>query len=296
MNLLDIVKIIYNWRKAIITMLLIALAASSVVALLLPDYFKSVNTFYVSNPAINDRQMVFREQSNGAVTDYFGVEQDVDRALAIAKSSPVTEYMIRKYNLGMHYKIDSTRKYNKTKVREEFKDNSNIIRTELGAVQVTIWDTDNKLAAQMANDIARVTDSTMKAYFSVTNHKILTMLEKKAIDKQKDIVELSDSLVKLKPLNRADTSEQYSTLKSLKRAAVSDLNKLEQLKEQYQGSLQNDYSTINVIEKAYPDEKKDKPIRWMIVVATLLCTFVFAVIFLIVIDKYEKVKHLIIGK
>ena len=288
LNLFDVFKILWKWRKTVLIICSISLIAAVVVALIMPNYYKSTAIFYAANPAMNDRQNLFREQAGNLPLEYFGTENDVDRVLQICKSAEVTAYMINKYQLGSHYKIDSTAKYYNTKVREEFKDNSNIQRNELGAVEVTIWDTDAKLAAEIANDIVQTADNHNKQFFIDNNEKSIKLMKKNKDTKQLEVNQLTDTLAYLHAHNA--NADVINTLELKKQSTVKDLATLSKLFEQFESAANNDFSTVNSIETAYPAEKKDKPMRSLIVIATLLITLLVTTIGLLVIEKWKVLK------
>ena len=288
LNLFDVFKILWKWRKTVLIICSISLIAAVVVALIMPNYYKSTSIFYAANPAMNDRQNLFREQAGNLPLEYFGTENDVDRVLQICKSAEVTAYMINKYQLGSHYKIDSTAKYYNTKVREEFKDNSNIQRNELGAVEVTIWDTDAKLAAEIANDIVQTADNHNKQFFIDNNEKSIKLMKKNKDTKQLEVNQLTDTLAYLHAHNA--NADVINTLELKKQSTVKDLATLSKLFEQFESAANNDFSTVNSIETAYPAEKKDKPMRSLIVIATLLITLLVTTIGLLVIEKWKVLK------
>jgi len=288
LNLFDVFRILWKWRKTVYTICGIALIAATVVAFIMPNYYKSTAIFYTANPAMNDRQNLFREQAGNLPLEYFGTESDVDRVLQICKSAEITAYIINKYHLGSHYKIDSTGKYYNTKVREEFKDNSNMQRNELGAIEITIWDTDAKLAATIANDIVATADNHNKQFFIDNNEKSINLMAKSVSEKQNEVNQLTDTIILLKTHNAS--IDLINTLDLKKQGAIKDLVVLSKLYEQFKSAANNDFTTVNSIEQAYASEKKDKPLRSLIVIATVLITLLVTTISLLVIERWKVIK------
>jgi uncharacterized protein involved in exopolysaccharide biosynthesis len=288
LNLLDIFRLIFKWRKTLAIISGVALLAAVIVALLMPNYYKSTAIFYAANPAMNDRQNLFREQAGNLPLEYFGSEKDVDRVLQICKSGNINGYVVNKYHLAAHYKIDSSTNFFNTKVAEEFKENSSMVRNELGAVEVTIFDTDPKIASAIANDIVATVDNINKSFFTTQNEKGIALMQKNRSEKQKELDKITDTLILLRHSN--GSADLINTLDLQKKAAVKELTTLSKLYEQYTSAAGNDFTTLNVIEPAYPAEKKSKPIRWLIVVSTLLITFSVSVLVLLIRDKYLQVK------
>ncbi|MFM2224027.1 MAG: hypothetical protein RJA07_229 [Bacteroidota bacterium] len=288
LNLFDVFKVLWKWRKTVTIIMVVALVAAIIVSLLMPNYYKSTAIFYAANPAMNDRQNLFREQAGNLPLEYFGTESDVDRVLQICKSGAINGYIINKYHLGSHYKIDSTTKYYATKVREEFKENSSMVRNELGAIEVTIWDTDAKTAAEISNDIVATADNINKQFFISNNEKSIALMKANKDIKQNEVNQLTDTLTYLRLHNAS--SDVINTLDLKKQNAIKDLGILNKLYEQFESAANNDFTTVNSIEKAYASEKKDKPMRSLIIIATLLITLLVSAISLMIIEKWKNIK------
>ncbi len=287
LQLFDVIKAIYQKRKTLLIVLIVSGIVGSAVAMLLPVYYKSTTIFYAANPGMNDRQNLFREQAGNLPIEYFGSEKDVDRVLQICKSGNINGYIVNKYHLAQHYKIDTTSPYYHTMVSEEFKENSQMVRNELGAIEITIFDTDAKMAADMANDIVHTVDNINKSFFAEQNQKGIRLMEDNIKTKTAQISHLNDTLAQLR---RGSNQDLISTYAAQQKAAVKDLNKLNGLYEQYKAAAGNEFSTVNVIEPAYAAERKSKPVRWLIVVSIVLVSFCVSVIFLLLKERWVSIK------
>lgn len=287
LQLFDVIKAIYQKRKTLILVLIVSGIIGSAVAMLLPVYYKSTTIFYAANPGMNDRQNLFREQAGNLPIEYFGSEKDVDRVLQICKSGNINGYIVNKYHLAQHYKIDTTSPYYHTLVSEQFKENSQMVRNELGAIEITIFDTDAKMAADMANDIVHTVDNINKSFFAEQNQKGIRLMEQNIQSKTAQISHLNDTLAQLR---RGSNQDLISTFAAQQKAAVKDLNKLNGLYEQYKAAAGNEFSTVNIIEPAYAAERKSKPVRWLIVVSIMLVSFSVSVIFLLLKERWASIK------
>ncbi|MCX8478733.1 MAG: hypothetical protein ORN56_02995 [Chitinophagales bacterium] len=287
LQLFDVIKAIYQKRKTLLIVLIVSGIVGSAVAMLLPVYYKSTTIFYAANPGMNDRQNLFREQAGNLPIEYFGSEKDVDRVLQICKSGNINGYIVNKYHLAQHYKIDTTSPYYHTMVSEEFKENSQMVRNELGAIEITIFDTDSKMAADMANDIVHTVDNINKSFFAEQNQKGIRLMDDNIKTKTAQISHLNDTLAQLR---RGSNQDLISTYAAQQKAAVKDLNKLNGLYEQYKAAAGNEFSTVNVIEPAYAAERKSKPVRWLIVVSIVLVSFCVSVIFLLLKERWASIK------
>ena len=57
-------------------------------------------------------------------------------------------------------------------------------------------------------------------------------------------------------------------------------------------SLKGHFASVYVVQKAYPATKKTKPVRWLIVVGSVLLTFVLAVVVIVLLELFRYNKDL----
>ncbi|MBC8084142.1 MAG: hypothetical protein H7Z21_13115, partial [Hymenobacter sp.] len=53
-------------------------------------------------------------------------------------------------------------------------------------------------------------------------------------------------------------------------------------------SIKGRISSVYLVQKAYPATKKSKPVRWLIVVGSVLLTFVLSVVFITLLELYRR--------
>lgn len=296
MNLLDLIKIIFKWRMRIMTVCLAAAVCSTLVSLLIPVYYKSTASFYASNPALTDRQTLFNTQgSSESMIEYFGSKKDIDRALSLAKSATLAAYIIHKFDLFRHYNVDTTKvRYYLTKVNEEFEDNYSPVKTDLGGVEITVYDRNPQMAADIANEIVRKIDDMNKAMIMENKRKIIRMFETNLETKHREVSLMSDSIANLKLMAgghpEGKAGERLDILKGRLESAITDMNIISTLYEQHATSTSDEISTVYFSDVAFPAEKKSKPIRWLIVVSSILITFLLAIVAAVLIEKYHEIK------
>ena len=135
----------------------LAAVVSAVVALTLPNIFKSTAVFYPTNPQTTDPDRIVTE---GGKLELSGRNEDIDRVITIGTSQPVAEYVIKRFQLAKHYKMDQPGdELAEQATLDEFNGNLNIVHTERDAIELTFQDKDKKLAAQVANTLVSVIDS-----------------------------------------------------------------------------------------------------------------------------------------
>lgn len=263
--MLDVLKIVIQWKKHIILFTVIAIIASIVITMpfIMPPYFKSKQIFYLSNPVSTDRAALFNEKEVGGVS-IFGGKEDVNRFLSILNSDAVSLALIRKYNLEKHYDLAGEDKALATYyTQREFYGNFKAIRNDLGAIEVSMIDTDSKLAANMVKDIVGLSDSLYRNI----------LLENKSI-----VLDLLDKQIAAKKATLQNNSSLHST---------EELNKLSAIRDQYAVSSSSDFKTIYTVEEAVPAVKKVKPVRWLIVLSAAIASFLLASFLALLIEFYK---------
>jgi LPS O-antigen subunit length determinant protein (WzzB/FepE family) len=251
-HLVDLIKIFILFKKPIIITTCIGFLASVIVALLLPVYFRSTAFIYPNNLTLADKSMIFGQQQGQNEHSYYGNKYDANRILSIANSSVIAGYIIEKHQLAKHYGYDNE-KFIWTKTVEEFQSNYSAFKNDRDAIEITIYDTDPQKAATMVNNIVDKIDAINSEPIIENKRKIIQML-KKQIDK--------------KNLELKSTPKNSSILEELK-----NLNK--SLTE-YEVSANDKISTITILERAFPAEKKSKPTRSLIVIFSTLGALLIA--------------------
>lgn len=303
-NLLGAIRVLLRWKKQI----LIATVGATLLAaafswFFMDDYYKSYATLYPINLAYNDRAAIFNLEH----IDYYGSKEDVNRVLTISQSGPIEGYVIDKYNLADHYKIDKKKKYWKTKVQKEFEGNYRSIKTDQGAIEISIYDTDPKLAVNILNDVINMTDSIYRSSVMLSKKQQLETFTRQIADRQKMIEQYGDTLAILGKqsnivvkagFDKTDIIEGsdlhavqvYKAIYAKQKNALIELNENSNIKEQIENSLQNDSKSLAVIDTPVIADKKEKPVRWLICITAMLLTFVFAVFGALLVDQIQEIR------
>lgn len=285
-NLIDFLKILIKYRVFIIIVWLLAAIGSVTAALLMPNYYMSSTRFYPSNLATFDRGYLFSTESREKVLSYFGDKQDVNRVLSIANSSELIDHVINYFKLYEHYEIDTTSQNWRYKVQRRFSKNFKALKTELDDVEISVWDTDRELAATIANHFTLKVDELYSKLLRERNHNNKLSVTNRLIALEKEMDTLSQQLA-----NISDTTAvQYSTLAKKQRSVVEDYNTWSKLMGQYEATTGYDFRSIFVIEKAYPSDKKDRPVRWIIVVSAMLLVTFVTLIGVVLVEKYKEIR------
>jgi len=191
-NLLGVLGTIYRWRKALRNTCLIALIGSIVIALWMDTYFKATTIFYPSNQDLSKPELIFGGMSK--VTEYYGGDKDVDRILEIAASSELVDYMIGRFGLFQHYNIDSTSHEGRYWARLRFRDLYVVQKNRNDAIELTIEDTDPKIASDMANEAREKIDEITQRLTKSSQAKLIASFDANIKRKTSELIRLGDTL------------------------------------------------------------------------------------------------------
>ncbi|WP_165903766.1 hypothetical protein [Hymenobacter gummosus] len=344
-SLLGLWPIVNRWKYLVLGAVSLAAVVSVVVALLLPNIFKSTAVFYPTNPESTDPDRFVTPEGNKL--ELSGRTEDLDRVITIGNSQPVAEHIIRKFRLHEHYKVGTPGdELADQAALDEFNGNLSIVHSDRDAIELTFQDKDKHLAARVANELVSVIDSFNQQLTGDNRRRVLELyrdrykfvqqeydktrlalldgrryygihgLEMESRYLAKEIIETEAALRKaegagdagkvaglrraLRGLTRADGGntvnlERYvqgtDSMNTLY-ARFNDLQtRLINARSAYENAnlaLKGRISSLYVVQKAYPAARKAKPVRWLIVVSSVVVTFALSVIVITLLELYRR--------
>lgn len=297
--MLELIQIWLKWWKQIAIFCTVAILVSVIVSMpvFMPPHYMSKMVFYPYNPASSDRSVLFNE--DGTLIDYFGGKDETNRFLSIANSSGLVAYMVDSFNLREHYKIKEPGFYY---VARKFRGNYKAIKNEFQSIEVKIYDTDPVLAAEMVKAAVKYMENADKALIINNRKKSLNALQKEYDEKKTRLETLADSLniMKKKANIRYDKDgniigdEQVRLMDQIVKKLTLNVNEMLSITNQFEVSLSEKLTEIHVIEDAGVAEKKSKPVRWLIVLATAIGAFAAATVAVVIIEilRNARSRHL----
>lgn len=264
-HLVDLIKVFILFKKQILSMTILALISSIIIAMILPVYYESKTIIYPNNLTLADKNSIFGQQQNQSEFSYYGNKYDANRILSFANSSTVIDYIINKYQLVSHYGYNKDEAFIYTKTKEDFLKNYAAFKNDRDAIEIILLDTDKDLCAKMVNDIADKINQLSIEPIKENRLKIVKMLEKEIAEKSLLSIKSTDMDEELKALNKSLT--------------------------EYKVSTNDNIAAITVLEKAFPAEKKSKPIRWMIVLFSTLGTIIASLLIAVLSLQYKFLKE-----
>jgi uncharacterized protein involved in exopolysaccharide biosynthesis len=324
----NFIVFLFRWRKLLLIITAVAVVASVVFSLpffITPKYKSTVVMFPTTTSSISKALLTDNAGGNQDIMQ-FGAEEQAEQLLQILNSNKIRARIIQKYNLMSHYEIDPESDFKYTNLFREYENNISFRRTEYMAVEVEVLDKDPQTAADIANDIAALLDSTknkMQKERAIKGYKIV---ESEYTKLKSEINDMEDSLTALRKLGVNDyetQAEAYNTqlaialshnnasgakaldekLKnlseyggayvSLRDALEYEKKQLSQLKTKYEEAkvdAEEELPNKFIVNSAYKAEKKSYPVRWLIVAVSTLSALLLGILTIIVIENLKKNK------
>ena len=159
MSSAGIIVFLYDWRKVLITVSIVAAIVSAVVSLLIENKYKSsVILFPTTTNSISKALIADNFGGKDDILE-LGEEEQAEQMLQILHSDEIRNRIIEKYDLMKHYDIDPEDEFKFTKLFREYNSNINFRRTEFMSVEIEVLDRNPDTAALIANNIANLLDT-----------------------------------------------------------------------------------------------------------------------------------------
>ncbi|MBI9038655.1 MAG: hypothetical protein JEY97_11025 [Bacteroidales bacterium] len=317
-----------TWRKPLIIITIIAFVASIIFSssvFISPKYKSTVVLFPTSTNSIS-KALLGENIGNKHDIMEFGEEEQTEQMLQLLNSNKIRDRVIKKYDLMNHYEIDPDSKYKNTRLFKEYDNNITFRRTEYMAVKISVLDKDPQMAADIANDIAELLDSTKNEMQKVRAVKGFKIVEEEYLKLRKEIKQMEDSLTTLRKLGVHDYESQSEMINMQlaielakgNKAGVAALEKKLTILAEYGGpyvslrdALEHEKKQSSLIKakyeeakvdaeeylpqkfivnSAYKAEKKAYPIRWIIVLSSTLSALFLSILVIIFIENFRKLE------
>ncbi|MBR5983760.1 MAG: hypothetical protein IK025_08615 [Bacteroidales bacterium] len=322
-NASDVLLLILKRWKHLLIVCSVALVASVVVSFCIPERYKSTVVLYPAN-STSVSQTLATDMNTERGLLQLGENEEVEQMMQMLQSNDIRNRIVEKYNLIEHYRIDPDTKYLYTKLYKKYDDNVKFSRTEYTSVKIEVLDESPDTAALIANDISYLLDTVYSRMQRERAYKALKIVENEMLEQEALVKNISDSIEKLGALgvievksqtemyseqyaialasgNTNKTNELKSKLDTLAKYGGAHTMLTTQLKEEVQIltlrknkyreakiELDQDLPNAFIVNKAEKAEKKSYPIRWLIVLTSVLATFLLALIVFAAIETFKK--------
>ena len=331
-NTTNFIFFLYKWRKHLIIIgLVTAVLSGGLSFLITPKYKSNVILFPASTNAISKALLADNFGGKQDIME-FGEEEQTEQLLQILNSNEIRAKVVKKFDLMSHYEIEPSSKYKMTDLYREFTDNISYRRTEFMAVEITVYDKDPQMAADIANYISDQLDTVKNKMQKERAVEAFKIVESEYKRLQADVKKMEDSLTVLRKLGINDYETQAEVFNEQLAIALSKNNtsavkaieerlkllgdygsayvslrdelelekkQLSLIKSKYEEAKVDANESLPakfVVEKAYKAERKSTPVRWIIVIVSTISVLFFTIILLILFDTFSKKKFQMISQ
>ena len=319
----NLVIFIYKWRKPLFIVIVIALMGSwffSSPWFITPKFKSTVIMFPASSSSIS--KSLLNEQSvKGQDITAFGEDDQAEQLLQILNSNKIRDRIMRKFDLMRHYDIDSTSDVKYSRLFKEYDNNITFRRTEFMAVQISVYDKDPQMAADIANTIASLLDSAKNDMMRQRSVKGFMVVEAEYNSMKSEKDKIVDSLITLGSLGVNDVEYQSQVLNQQFAITIMNGNKTAQAALQKKLDVLGKYGGIYmalknalefkteqlilletkykqakvdaeenlpqkfIVSDAYKAERKSYPMRWLIIMVSTVAALFMSIIVIMVMEK-----------
>jgi len=197
-DLFDVLRAGKKWKNYILGLALICTLIASVYFFLQKNTYQAYGAFFPASAVISGRINLMRETNQDWI-DYFGGENEVDRATVIAHSADVISFLLDSFKIAEHYDIDVKNDRNgNEKMYKRFMKNFAVTRSGFKHIEVTFKDEDHDLAYRVVNAAILRTEQQLRKLYIRVNGQLATALEAQIDSLDMAIKQHTDSLVKLR--------------------------------------------------------------------------------------------------
>ncbi len=324
-NFIEIISIWWKYRKILIVLAIAAVLISAIFSapFFIKPKFKSTAIFYpTTNNSISNALLT---ELNTRAKDplAFGEEEEAEKALQILQSSKLQDRLIKTFDLMNHYEIKNSSTPN-ADLSKKISSNITYSRTRYLSIKIEVLDNDPLIAQAIANGILNLYD-TIKNEIQLEVAKPALEIVKRALEaKEAQLEGIRTGMRKLgeagvtnyEEQSRALAEEIYKARASGIMSKVSDLieqqknlvefggssislkeqleleeEKLSDLRLKYEKAevdVREKLQNLFIVSNADQPEKKSYPVRWLIVVTSLITSLLFGGLALYIYEKNKK--------
>lgn len=320
-----ILQVLFHYRKHLVILGVLTVISSIIFSsprFITPLYKSTVILYPTASNSIS-KVLLSDNFNNTKDILEFGEDEQTEQMLQVLNSNKIRDRIISKYNLMEHYEVDPNSTFKMTELYEEYDNNFKFRRTEFMAVKITVMDRDPQLAADMANDVAELIDSTINTMQKQIAVKAFQIVEREYQNLKEEIRIKEDSMTVLRQFGVHDYESQSEMFNrqlamemakgnnesvkrlekkldmlakyggpyvSLRDALEHDKKHLSELKAKYEEAKVDATQSLPhklVVNSGYKAERKSYPIRWLVVVVSTFSVLFLASLIFGLIDIFS---------
>lgn len=299
------IKLIIKWKKHFIITTIAAIIISAIFSssLFIKPKFKSFAIVYPSN--------LFPYSS----------ESKSEQMMQLFESADIRNSVIQKFDLSKHYGINTDSPTGVSELIAEYESNVSVTRTDYESILIKVLDTDRELACEMVKEIISALNLKARTLQREKSREVLAMQQNQLLQKRRMLdsinhiiqdlrvnYQLLDYGTQVKEFTKGYIKQLTGSRNNIKDVDIMIRNLQEKGGEFYTltrtydilldnyNNVQLEYdNTIKDLNKelTYTSEvtspivadKKSYPVRWLIVLVSVLCANMFLFVVLLLSEK-----------
>jgi uncharacterized protein involved in exopolysaccharide biosynthesis len=305
-NSKNLIDILLKWKihLAVIVVITVILAVFFSSSLIITPLYKSYAIMYPSN-----------------VSPYSD-ENETEQMVQIMQSRDIRDSVVKEFNLAKHWKIDSSYRFFMSTLDWVYSQRVKVGKTPYLAVTLEVWDPDPGMARDIVNAMMKFYNLKVRALHKekfgevVNNYQTIMAYKKQSLDSLSDRVKelgtkygLMDYQAQTREVMRAlvgpggrmadaqryrkALEEKGGEMKMVEELMTSEAEGYSFLKLDYDRAVldyHRNYTYINLLTKPYAADKKSYPIRWLIVVVSVVAVLFLSLIVIGVVENRKVLK------
>jgi len=261
-----------------------------------------------------------------ANVESYSEESETEQMLQIFGSQDITDSIINKFDLGTHYEVDKNYKYYQTVLYYEYSEKVKISKTPYESVSIVVLDKDPDTAALIVEALINFYDKKVGRLHKSKYIEVVTMYDyqlqrkKSTIDSLKSILRVlgnehglieyggqsqeiirgllgtidgDNAKIDKKEVDRLmESMQEYGgqlvevveMIQNESRAYVT-VNLEYELAERF---LSSDMTYSNIVSYPIVSDKKEYPVRWIIVLVASIAALVFSMLVIMFIENKKQ--------
>lgn len=253
----------------------------------------------------------------------YSMETPTEQLLQLFGSSDVRDMMVKRFRLADYYEIDTTSSSGKSRLFLLYDENVTVRRTEYESVRIDILDKDPVKASDMVAELIHFVDLKARAVQREKTAEVvqiyadqlrLKRIQLDSIDALLSEVRMRYGLLDYKIQTKEVTKSylklatnnspvsQYRgvdsmyrhlqnkggdliALSSQEKSLLEDYNLIKTNYDQAVSDMTKELTYTNIMANPFPADSKSYPVRWIIVLVTVVATFLLTYISFIIIDR-----------
>ncbi len=313
-NNLSLMRIFLKWKWQLLIIAVIAALVGVIISspFIITPKFKSDALVYPSNIAP------------------YSDESESEQMLQWLQSKDIKDSVIKKFNLAKHYEIDSSYKYFYSTMMYMYNENVSINKTQWESIEIVVTDKDPVIAYEMVNSIMEFCNLKIRSIHKEKYNEVVVSLNNTLNEKKQQLDSIENALAVLRNdyglfdyesqareitrgflktfdgsssnrpsqdvnLMKANFEEKAGELAQLTQRRVDVMRiyyEFELKRDQALYDSAKEFTYLNVVTPPTIADKKAYPIRWLIVVYSVVAALFFSVV-VISIRENQKINSVI---